>query len=466
MSLLSTDAVSASLGPCFVAGVGRPLLKCGSALVRSSSFAGPTVNFSVASCSVVVGAFLGGLWSKRRPRRGTSVASAREDADCLLNTYGHRELVFTRGAGHHLYDAEGREYLDFTSGIAVNCLGHCDQGWAEAVEMQAGTLVHTSNMYLTLPQVDLAEKLVKLSFADKVFFCNSGTEANEAAIKFSRKVHFAEGQPREQFVAFENSFHGRTMGSLALTWKDKYRKPFAPLMPSVKFLKYNTEDLTGISEHTSAVFVEPIQGEGGVVPGTSAFLRALRRRCDEVGALLVFDEVQSGLGRSGRLFAYELGGVVPDMLTLAKPLAGGLPIGAVLLSNKVASAIQPGDHGSTFAGAPVVCAAANYTINRLSDPGFLANVRSMGERLRAGLRSLAEPRGLTVRGEGLLNGVVFNTAESCSAVQRAAQERGLLVLTAGAGNVLRILPALTVTASEVDEALAVLADAFHSCETN
>jgi len=385
-----------------------------------------------------------------------------QDAErCLLNNYGKRSLVFTRGEGHFLFDSDGRKYLDFTAGIAVNCLGHSDVGWAEAVSKQASTLAHTSNLYLNPQQVALSEKLTRLSFADKAFFCNSGTEANEAAIKFARKFHMAAGKPREGFIAFENAFHGRTMGALALTWKEAYKAPFQPLMPSVRFLPFNsTPELVSVDETTCAVFVEPMQGEGGVVPGTTEFLAALRQRCDEVGAVLVFDEVQCGLGRTGHLFANEISGVVPDITTLAKPLAGGLPIGAVLMKDRVAKAIAPGDHGSTFAGAPLVCAAANHTLDRVSQQPFLQNVQEMGERLRAGLRLLAEPRGLAVRGEGLLNGVVFPDAVVCGAVQRAAQDQGLLVLTAGAGNVLRIAPALTAGPAEIDDALGRLGAAF------
>jgi len=380
---------------------------------------------------------------------------------CLLNNYGKRELVFTHGKGHHLFAVDGREYLDFTAGIAVNCLGHSDPGWVEAVSKQAGLLCHTSNLYLNTQQVALGEKLTRLSFADKAFFCNSGTEANEAAIKFARKFHTAAGRPRERLIAFDNAFHGRTMGALALTYKEAYKAPFQPIMPSVDFLPFDDmAALETIDDTVCAVFCEPMQGEGGVVPASTPFLEALRRRCDEVGALLVFDEVQCGLGRAGSLFNYELSGVTPDALTLAKPLAAGLPIGAVLLTERLAACIAPGDHGSTFAGGPLVCAAANYTLDRLSDGDFLENVRAMGERLRGGLRPHCDSHGLVVRGEGLLNGVVFPDAASCGAAQKAAQERGLLVLTAGKGNVLRIAPALTVGEAEIDAALLILVEAI------
>jgi predicted acetylornithine/succinylornithine family transaminase len=387
---------------------------------------------------------------------------------CLLNNYGKRSMVVTAGNGQHLTAADGREFLDFTAGIAVNCLGHSDPGWADVVSKQAKTLAHTSNMFLNVEQVALAESLVKLSFADKVYFCNSGTEANEAALKFARKFHFAKGAPRETFVSCEHSFHGRTMGSLALTGKESIKTPFVPMMQKVEFIKYNelcgrdavNESICAINESTCAVFVEPVQGEGGVVPGKADFLRALRKRCDQVGALLVFDEVQCGLGRTGKLFAYEHSGVIPDMLSLAKPLAAGLPIGAVLMSDRVAACINPGDHGSTFAGNPLVCAAGNYTLGKVSEPAFLANVTSLGDRLLTGLDGIAKQYGLAARGLGLLCGVPFADKESCGAVVKAAQERGLLVLTAGGGDVLRVVPALNITASDIDRALEILQVCF------
>jgi len=395
--------------------------------------------------------------------KGTS-SELRELAKAnLLNNYGERQMIFQEGQGHMLQDNDGESYLDFTAGIAVNCLGHSDEGWAETVAKQAGKLCHTSNLYLNEEQIRLGQRLVELSFADKAFFCNSGTEANEAAIKFARKYHFSRGEARSEFIAFENAFHGRTMGALALTWKEGYKKPFEPLMPSASFLKYNDIDgLNAIDETTCAVFVEPIQGEGGVVPGSTEFMQNLRKRCDETGTLLIFDEVQCGLGRSGQLFAYELSGVLPDMMTLAKPLAGGLPIGAVLLTEAVASCIAPGDHGSTFAGAPLVCAAARYVLDRVSSDSFLENVRSTGAYLKKGLETLCEARDLQVRGTGLLLGVVFPTAEQCGAVQKAAAEEKLLVLTAGAGNILRIAPALTVTEKDVDKALEKLSKAMET----
>mmetsp|Transcript_52036 Transcript_52036/g.123898 ORF Transcript_52036/g.123898 Transcript_52036/m.123898 type:complete len:476 (+) Transcript_52036:101-1528(+) len=436
-----------------------------------SKSASSRLSAPAAACglTLLAGAARSSRSRKERSHRGSGSsrkASIQETAEkVLLNNYGSRSMVFTKGKGSYIYDDAGKEYLDFTAGIAVNCLGHSDEGWAKTVCEQAGKLTHTSNLWLTPPQVELGEKLTKLTFADKAFFCNSGTEANEAAIKFARKVHFEAGKPREKFIAFENAFHGRTMGSLCLTWKKEYKTPFEPLMPSSEFLTFNsTEGLEKIDESTCAVFVEPVQGEGGVVPGTSEFLAAVRARCDEVGALLIFDEVQCGLGRTGHLFGYQLKGVTPDMMTLAKPLAGGLPIGAVLLTDRVAAAIKPGDHGSTFAGAPLVCAAANYTVDKVSDKAFLANVCETGAALREALSELFKDRDdVEVRGDGLLVGVVFPAAEECGALQKAAVEEGLLVLTAGKGNVLRITPPLTTTLEEVKVCMSKLEAAWKKC---
>lgn len=432
---------------------------------RASGASGTARSFGASATAAVLAAPLALRKARRKAKLHELHAASSELRELakanLLNNYGERQMIFQEGQGHMLQDNDGESYLDFTAGIAVNCLGHSDPGWAETVAKQAGRLCHTSNLYLNEEQIRLGQRLVELSFADKAFFCNSGTEANEAAIKFARKYHFSRGEPRSKLIAFENAFHGRTMGALALTWKEGYKKPFEPLMPSAEFLKYNeTDGLEAIDENTCAVFVEPIQGEGGVVPGSQDFMSALRKRSDETGTLLIFDEVQCGLGRSGQLFAYEISGVTPDLMTLAKPLAGGLPIGAVLLTEAVASCISPGDHGSTFAGAPLVSAAARYVLERVSAPAFLESVRTSGAHLKAGLEKISEPRGLKVRGTGLLLGVVFPTAEQCGAVQKAAAEEKLLVLTAGAGNILRIAPALTVTEKDVDEALERLAKAM------
>src|SRR5579859_120689 len=267
----------------------------------------------------------------------------------IAQTYKRAPMVLDHGHGMTVWDTEGKEYLDFMAGIAVNALGHSDPGITATLTAQAGKLIHTSNLFYTAPQVQLAEKLTANSFADKVFFTNSGTEANEGAIKFARR--FARSEKNEksaenkfEFVCFEHAFHGRTMGALALTPKEVYQAPFRPLMPGVVVAPFNDVSTlqTVIGPQTAAVFVEPVQGEGGIYPAKSEFLKALRQRCDEVGALLVFDEVQCGLGRTGDLWAYMKSGVTPDIMTLAKPLAGGLPIGAILMTDRVASIIAAG----------------------------------------------------------------------------------------------------------------------------
>ncbi|KAL0732115.1 hypothetical protein Bca4012_028209 [Brassica carinata] len=399
-----------------------------------------------------------------------------EEARVLVGTYARAPVVLSSGKGCKLMDAEGREYLDCASGIAVNALGHGDPDWLQAVTDQAALLAHVSNVYYTIPQIELAKRLVASSFADRVFFCNSGTEANEAAIKFSRKfqrfTHPEEKEVATGFIAFTNSFHGRTLGALALTSKEQYRAPFEPIMPGVTFLEYgNIRAATDLirSGKIAAVFVEPIQGEGGVYSATREFLQSLRSACDAAGSLLVFDEdlgtyhfsvqVQCGLGRTGNLWAYEAFGVIPDIMTVAKPLAGGLPIGAVLVTEKVAETIKYGDHGSTFAGNPLVCSAAIAVFDKVSKPSFLDSVSSKGIYFKdllvkklGGNLHVKE-----VRGEGLIIGVELDVP--ASAYVDACRDSGLLILTAGKGNVVRIVPPLIISEEEIERAVEIM---FHN----
>ncbi|XP_057472875.1 acetylornithine aminotransferase, mitochondrial-like [Actinidia eriantha] len=381
----------------------------------------------------------------------------------LVGTYARAPVVLSSGRGCKLYDPEGREYLDMTSGIAVNALGHGDPDWVRAVTEQAGVLTHVSNVFYSIPQVELAKRLVACSFADRVFFSNSGTEANEAAIKFARKFqrfsHPDVKQPPTEFISFTNCFHGRTMGALALTSKEHYRTPFEPVMPGVTFLEYgNSQSAVELirSGKIAAVFVEPIQGEGGIYSATKEFLQALRSACDDTGSLLVFDEVQCGLGRTGCLWAHEAYGVFPDIMTLAKPLAGGLPIGAVLVTERVAAAINYGDHGSTFAGGPLVCSAAIAVLDKISNPGFLASVSKKGlyfkEILVQKLGGNSHVR--EVRGMGLIIGVELDV--SASPLVDACRNSGLLILTAGKGNVVRLVPPLIVSEQELDRAANIM----------
>ena len=384
--------------------------------------------------------------------------TAEKTEQYVLHTYNRAPFTLVRGEGMYLYDAAGKRYLDFVSGISVNALGHADAGVVAAVTEQIAQLSHVCNLYYTAPQADLAEALCERSFADKVYFGNSGAEAVEAAIKFARKyARETFGPGKTEIVAFTHSFHGRTAGALALTAKEHYQAPFRPLMPDVRFAPFNDCEAAQkvIGPQTCAVFVEPIQGEGGINVADDAFLRCLRQACDRYGALLVFDEIQCGMGRSGTLWAHEPSGVQPDMMTLAKALGGGLPIGATLLTDRVAATIQAGDHGSTFAGGPVICRAALETLHRVSDPALLQHVREMGALLTQKLRALSSPRVREVRGRGLMIGVALDV--DAWPLVEAGYERGVLLLNAGP-RVLRLLPPLIVEETHIEELIAVLGE--------
>ncbi|KAB1218763.1 Acetylornithine aminotransferase, mitochondrial [Morella rubra] len=396
-------------------------------------------------------------------KAGLSKEVMEEEGRVLVGTYARAPVVLSSGKGCKLYDPEGREYLDLSSGIAVNALGHGDPDWVRAVTEQASTLTHVSNVYYSIPQVELAKRLVACSFADRVFFSNSGTEANEAAIKFARKfqrfTHPDKKQPATEFISFSNSFHGRTMGALALTSKEHYRSPFEPVMPGVTFLEYgNIEATTQLIQrkNIAAVFVEPIQGEGGIHSATKEFLCSLRRACNDSGSLLVFDEIQCGLGRTGYLWAHEAYAVVPDIMTLAKPLAGGLPIGAALVTERVATAVSSGDHGSTFAGGPLVCNAALAVLQKILRPGFLASVSKKGQYFKELLiiKLGGNSHVREVRGLGLIIGIELDV--SASPLVDACRNSGLLVLTAGKGNVIRLVPPLIITEQELERAADIL----------
>ncbi len=370
----------------------------------------------------------------------------------VLQTYKRPDLVLERGQGSWLYDSDGREYLDAGAGIAVNALGHGHQVLIEALHHAAEGLLHTSNLYHTAPQARLARDLCESSFADRVFFGNSGAEANEGALKFARKWARTQGQAHKiGIVAFSGSFHGRTMGALAITATAKYREPFEPLIGGVTFAEFNHLESArqAITADTCAVIVEPMQGEGGVTPAEPEFLAGLRQLCDETGALLIFDEVQCGMGRTGTLWAYQNYGLHPDIMTLAKPLAGGLPMGAILVTQAVAGVMEPGDHGSTFAGGPFVCTVAQAVFNHINRPEFLAEVRSKGAYLAAKLAEVAgeSPLISEVRGKGLMWGLV--TAIPAAEIVAEARQHGLIILVAGE-KVVRLLPPLTITPSELD----------------
>jgi len=376
-------------------------------------------------------------------------------SQALLPLYD-RDITLVRGKGSTLWTSDDRRFLDFCAGIAVNGLGYGDRAVVKAIREQAGKLMHISNLYHSEPTSRLAQRLVEMSFPSRVFFSNSGSEANEAAIKFARRV--GNDQGRTELFAFDRSFHGRTMGVLSLTWTPRYREPFAPLLPDTGFLPWG--DLAAIAERvgpkTAAVLVEPIQGEGGLRPASIEFLQGLRRICTERGALLIVDEIQCGFGRTGKMFAYEHAEIVPDILTVAKPLGGGLPMGATLLLEEHVSKLQVGDHGSTFGGNPVCAAASNAILDRLTAPGFVESVAKKGELLRKGLKKIArkhKKQVVDVRGLGLMQGVEFKS--DASLVVRGLKEKGILTIKAGE-KVLRLLPPLVIKPAEIREFLAAL----------
>lgn len=383
----------------------------------------------------------------------------------LLYTYKRPAFVLERGEGVYLWDTEGRCYLDMVGGIAVNALGYGDEGMQRVMQDQAAALLHVSNLYHTEPHARLAKQLVDSSFADRVFFCNSGTEAVEGALKFARKwARATSGNPDKcEIVSFSHAFHGRSMGALATTANPKYREPFAPLIGGVTFAEYN--DVAGataaINANTAAVIVEPVQGEGGMMPARAEFLQALRALCDQHGAALIFDEIQCGMGRTGKLWAHEATGVQPDILTAAKPLGGGLPIGAVLLTQSIADTIQPGDHGSTFAGSPFVTAVASYVFERISQPEFLDHVKEVGAYLGEQLSELAGrwPQIQQVRGRGLMWGLQLQSDLEPAAVVTRGYEEGLLLVGANR-NTVRLVPPLILQPAHVDELVEKLDRVF------
>ena len=387
----------------------------------------------------------------------TSVASP--EANSLLATYKRAPMEFVRGEGVELIDSDGKRYLDFASGIAVNALGYGDEGIAQVITDALSTgLIHTSNLYRTSPGEQLAAKLVDRSFASKVFFCNSGAEANEGAFKFARRWARQVGtDAKVEIVALRGSFHGRLFASLAATDRPSYRAPFRPLAGGVSICERDLSDLEAVldEETVAAVIVEPIQGEGGVRVIDAAFLQGLRKLTAKREIALIFDEIQCGLGRTGHLFAYENTGVVPDMLTLAKPLAGGLPMGAVLLTDEIAATIKPGDHGTTFGGGPLVAAVATHVLDRLSDPSLLRAVRENGAWLGEQLDALARRSGKVraIRGTGFIWGL--DVVESANEIVKRGWEEGLLALTAG-DHTLRILPPLIMDRDDLARGVAIL----------
>ena len=377
-----------------------------------------------------------------------------------VSNYAPKEMILDYGKGARLWDLDGTEYVDLGAGISVNSLGHGDEELGRALSEQAGRLWHVSNLYYAEPTVRLAEELCNASFADRVFFCNSGAEANEAAIKLARKyASQRHGAEKREIVTFHGGFHGRTIATVTATAQPAYQEGFGPLPDGFRYCDYNDVAAldAAIGERTCAVLVEPIQGEGGVVPAAPGFLAAVAERCRSHDALLMFDEVQTGLSRTGRLFAYEWEeGLVPDVVTLAKALGGGLPIGAMLVGERVADTLQLGSHGSTFGGNPVAAAVARVVLRRLGSAETLANVERQGERLRKRLKALHNEVGIVaeVRGKGLMLGAVLRGEWSGRAGElgETCRRHGVLVLQAGA-DVLRFLPPLNITDAELDDGL-------------
>ncbi len=385
------------------------------------------------------------------------------DKRAVMHTYARQPLQIVRGSGCNVYDERGGSYLDFTSGIAVNALGHCHPALVAAVTDQVQTLWHMSNLYLTGPQAQLAGRLTEACGMDRAFFCNSGAEANEAAIKLARRYAKTRyGAHKGEVLTFANSFHGRTIATVTATAQPKYQEGFGPLPGGFRYVESFSMAAVreAVTPKTCAVMIEPIQGEGGVRPVPAAFLRELREYCDKTGLLLIFDEVQTGAGRTGAWLAAQRMGVAPDIVTLAKALGGGLPMGATLAREDVAAAFTPGAHGSTFGGNPVAARAALAVLDVVLAPGFLDGVKRRGEQLQAALCEVAmhTDRIQDIRGMGLMWGVEISGAGAAEVVEKC-RDLGLLVLTAGPST-LRLLPPLVVSAAEIERAVAILAEAL------
>jgi len=381
----------------------------------------------------------------------------------IFSTYKRFPIVLVKGKGPRVWDQDGKEYLDFVSGLAVCSLGHCHPKVVEAIEVQAKTLLHVSNLFHTKPQIELARLLVENSFADKVFFCNSGAEANEGAIKLTRKYVRDKKEDRFEIIAMRNSFHGRTLATITATGQEKFKEGFDPLMPGFTHVPFDNMGAVqkAVTEKTAAIMVEPIQGEGGVNCPSDSYLKELRAFCDEKKLLLIFDEIQVGLGRTGKLFAYEHYGITPDIMTLAKALAGGLPIGALLARDEIAKSFIPGTHASTFGGNPLVTAAGIAAFTALKDPVLLGNCSSMGAYFMDELNQLKKKHPVIreVRGKGLIIAMEL-TMPGAEIVNKCLQ-KGVLI-NCVQNNVLRFLPPLIVTKEEVDHVVALLDEVLPS----
>jgi len=387
----------------------------------------------------------------------------KKDSQYHIHTYGRLPVLFVKGKGNYLQDINGKSYLDFLSGIGVTSVGHCHPAVIDAIKSQVEQLIHVSNLFYVVPQIELAEKLVNLSFGDKCFFANSGAEANEGAVKLVRKYSktFLSGDKYEIITAFR-SFHGRTMKMLAATGQPEKQKPFEPIPIGFKHIPLN--DLNAlreaITERTCAVMLEPIQGEGGVYPCNFKYLQDVRRICDEKGLLLILDEVQTGVGRTGKMFAYEHFDIEPDIISLAKGLGGGLPIGAFIAKDKIAKAFEPGDHGSTFGGGPVVCAAALAVIKTIEEEGLIENSAKMGSLIEEKLNELSKNSSIIkeIRGKGLMIGIELKREIAKEVVSKCLSE-GLIINNIGK-KIIRFLPPLCVAEDDIDKAMKIFKKAL------
>ena len=387
-----------------------------------------------------------------------------EAEQVLYKAYNRYQVVFERGDGIRLYDTDGTEYLDFFAGIAVNALGYHYPGYDEAVKAQVDKFLHISNYFYNPPAISAGEKLLKVSRMEKVFFTNSGTEAVEGALKIARRYAYNKNKDSRAYeiIAMDHSFHGRSMGALSVTGKEAYRAPFEPLIPGIQFATYNDLDSVKalVNEKTCGIIVEPIQGEGGIFPATDEFLRGLREIADQNDLILIFDEIQCGMGRSGEYFAWQHSGVKPDVLTVAKALGNGVPIGAFLTSGKANTAMTPGDHGTTYGGNPFVCAAADAVLTIFERDNILENVRKVGAYLREKLEELRTVTDhiVDIRGKGMMLGVEFDVPVN-PVINNALLEQHMVLINAGT-NILRVIPPLVVTEKDVDEAIERLKKAL------
>ncbi|WP_127836950.1 aspartate aminotransferase family protein [Clostridium prolinivorans] len=375
----------------------------------------------------------------------------------LMNTYERFDVIFEKGIGSRLYDVNGKEYIDFVSGVAVNCLGHSHPAIINAITEQSKKVIHISNYYWNTKHIELANKLIENCDHSKVFFCNSGTEAVEGALKAARKYGKLKGKEDKNIILYmTNSFHGRSMGALSVTGQSKYQKNFMPLIGGVKEVEFNNiEDLKrNFNENVCGVIIEPIQGEGGIIEASSEFLKEAREQCDKYDALLIFDEIQCGMGRLGSLFAYKKFGVIPDIITIAKALGGGFPIGAFIVNEKAEGTLVPGDHGSTFGGNPLACSVGCAILNELVDGGIIESVDEKSKYLKEKLLTLQNKYGVIkeIRGIGLLIGIKVDDPKS---FMKACFNKGLLVITAGK-DIIRLLPPLNVEKEDMDAALNIL----------